>query len=255
MTKFLEKYSSKIIPYSLGLILFFFIFSFIAPFLFVLPSKFNLLDFSDSSSVGDTISGLMNPFIGISAAILTFLAFYIQKQANDEIKIQFKDQSDKEYDDFIYHKLSNKLNLINMELNNFYFSISGYKKGNSKRNYQGIVAILEVLKIYLNEVDDFPANNIDKNELDYKLMEIKSIFIFYDTTLDKVNSSLFSHKPQINQYGVELRKDLIDNMIFTYNSKLKFIIENYKDREELTFLHDVFHTINKKVNKIAQKER
>jgi len=42
--------------------------------------------------VGDFIGGLMNPLIGISAALLTFLAFWIQYQANQDIREQFKIQ-------------------------------------------------------------------------------------------------------------------------------------------------------------------
>lgn len=76
------------------------IFSFFAPYLFVQESIFGI-DFSDKGEIGDTLGGVMNPFIAISGVLLTFLAFYIQFRANrlqrkmfrlelDEQKIQFK---------------------------------------------------------------------------------------------------------------------------------------------------------------------
>lgn len=53
--------------------------SFLAPHLFTLEGG---PDFSTTGPIGDTIGGLMNPFIGIAGVILTFVAFYIQYQAN-----------------------------------------------------------------------------------------------------------------------------------------------------------------------------
>lgn len=44
------------------------------------------------NEIGDSIGGILNPVIGLVASILTFLAFYMQKRANDEIQEQFKTQ-------------------------------------------------------------------------------------------------------------------------------------------------------------------
>lgn len=41
-----------------------------------------LLDFSDTGEVGDTIGGIMGPFVAIAAAGLTFIAFWVQYKAN-----------------------------------------------------------------------------------------------------------------------------------------------------------------------------
>ena len=46
----------------------------------------------DPNEVGDSIAGILNPIIGLLASVLTFLAFYMQKVANEEIKDQFKIQ-------------------------------------------------------------------------------------------------------------------------------------------------------------------
>ena len=40
------------------------------------------LDFSDKGQIGDTIGGTMGPFIAIIAALLTFVAFWVQYEAN-----------------------------------------------------------------------------------------------------------------------------------------------------------------------------
>ncbi len=50
------------------------------------------LDFSDKGQIGDTIGGTMGPFIAIIAALLTFVAFWVQYEANikqrDDISIE-----------------------------------------------------------------------------------------------------------------------------------------------------------------------
>lgn len=65
------------------------VFSFFAPFLFTRPG---FIDFTNSGQIGDTIGGLMNPFIAIAGVIAAFLAFWMQKQANDIIVNQFNDK-------------------------------------------------------------------------------------------------------------------------------------------------------------------
>lgn len=63
------------------------IFSFYAPFLFTRKSPVEGLNFSQTGQIGDTIGGIMNPFIAICGVIVTGLAFYMQYNAN---KIQIE---------------------------------------------------------------------------------------------------------------------------------------------------------------------
>lgn len=52
---------------------------------FVLANKwFYIIDFSETGQIGDTIGGVMGPFIALIAAFLTFLAFWIQYRANEK---------------------------------------------------------------------------------------------------------------------------------------------------------------------------
>ena len=72
MTKF-NKISVVLILVAFLLILF----SFFAPSIFTKHSSF-----ADTGQIGDTIGGLMNPFIAIAGVIVTGLAFYMQYLAN-----------------------------------------------------------------------------------------------------------------------------------------------------------------------------
>lgn len=57
----------------------------ILPWLFTLPAPKVLRSFDEkSSNVSNTISGIATPFIAIGAAILTYLAFWIQFKANEK---------------------------------------------------------------------------------------------------------------------------------------------------------------------------
>lgn len=75
----------------LGVAIFFIIFSFIAPAIFVSKAIIPELDFSKTGPVGDTIGGIMNPFIALVGILLTFLAFYMQIKANQIQKQLFLD--------------------------------------------------------------------------------------------------------------------------------------------------------------------
>lgn len=75
----------------LGVAVFFIIFSFIAPAIFVNSAILPKLDFSETGQVGDTIGGIMNPFIALVGILLTFLAFYMQIKANQIQKQLFLD--------------------------------------------------------------------------------------------------------------------------------------------------------------------
>lgn len=53
--------------------------------------SFRNIDFRSTGQIGDTIGGIMGPFIGIAAALLTFLAFWVQYQANIQQRQQYRD--------------------------------------------------------------------------------------------------------------------------------------------------------------------
>jgi len=59
------------------------------PYWFSQFQVFNF-DFKTTGQIGDTIGGIMGPFIAIAAAILTFFAFWVQFKANDQQKIDLK---------------------------------------------------------------------------------------------------------------------------------------------------------------------
>lgn len=63
------------------------LFSFISPLIF---TRSGIVDFSKTGPIGDTIGGIMNPFIGIASILVMYLAFYMQFQANKMMNFQFQ---------------------------------------------------------------------------------------------------------------------------------------------------------------------
>lgn len=70
------------------------LFIIISPWLFT--RKWNFLDFTETGPIGDTIGGITSPFINVLNAILIFLAFKEQKDANDILRNQNKYERGKE---------------------------------------------------------------------------------------------------------------------------------------------------------------
>ncbi len=69
--------------------------------LMLTQSGWGMFDFSKTGEIGDTIGGISGPFIAFIAAMLTFLAFWIQVKANKVQTEQFgKQDSDTKIDRF-----------------------------------------------------------------------------------------------------------------------------------------------------------
>lgn len=84
-----EKYNefSPTIKFLLWVALFIILIGFWMPFLLTRKALISELDFTSTGAIGDTFGGILNPFVGLAAVIVTGLAFYMQYQAN---KIQIE---------------------------------------------------------------------------------------------------------------------------------------------------------------------
>lgn len=114
------------------------LFSFISPFIFTLPASFESLDFTKTGPIGDTIGGIINPFIALAGVLLTFLAFYMQIKANQIQITQFNEGLKKEKENRILNEKSdcfNKLSLLKVDLETIIRDIKSKAK-NLKAYYE-----------------------------------------------------------------------------------------------------------------------
>ncbi len=85
----------------------FIVFSFFAPWIFTQPNLLGL-DFSSTGQIGDTIGGIMSPFIAILGIILTYSAFYIQYEANKQQREQFNKELKSQREQFLRTQLEHQ---------------------------------------------------------------------------------------------------------------------------------------------------
>jgi len=181
----LKFYDSKLIVYGIAILLVFTLICFIPKWL-IQPAGNSKLDFSRSGEIGDTIGGIMGPFVAICAAILTFLAFWIQFKANQQQARQFKIQARDARIDRFENRLSDLIkihrdNLNEIEIDDF----TGRK---------AFIPMFQELKYIYFCVKEFFIHSYD-NEI---LLDI-AYRIFYlgtaDTSLILIHQSLKDKLP------------------------------------------------------------
>lgn len=183
----------------------FILFSIFAPYFFTDTLIGNtIISGKSSAETGDTIGGIMNPFIAIAAAILTFLAFWVQFKANQEVQKQFKIQ---QFESQFYEMIRlHRANIDEMDI---------ASKIHSRKCF--VRMFQEFKYIYLNLFEIYNNNQVYKKKLmPIDLCEITYYVFFFGiglNTEDVVLKLVKPHKEKITQ-------DLID--------KLNLIKEEWK---------------------------
>lgn len=86
------------------------------PIIFTRSAIFSSVGFIGTGEIGDTIGGIMGPFIAIAAALLTFFAFWVQYKANEQQK---RDLAIERFENKFYKMLDIHIqNSNNIEINN-----------------------------------------------------------------------------------------------------------------------------------------
>jgi len=133
-------------------------FSFFAPNLFIKESYFNI-DFSKTGQIGDTVGGIMNPFIAIAGVLLTFLAFYIQYKANRLQRDLFRDELNEQGEQFRKTQFENQfyemLRLHKENVNEIEIKTVHLLKGNHKHDeiIEESIKGRNVFNILLKEIE------------------------------------------------------------------------------------------------------
>ncbi len=217
------------------------VFSFAAPALFVGKAISPKVDFSQTGPIGDTIGGIMNPFIALVGILLTFLAFYMQIKANQIQKQLFLDglkAGKKKEDDLEKKDAQYKLSLLTMDLEiiltdigskaekiKTYFENERAKPYDANllyrtpsKKYTRILdldrlSIFKGFKLFLSEDEKWikEFNNL-YNTLDYLPMFFDEIYKIYD-----------------NHSSVKLeKKTIVTNSLIEFNNMGSQLLTDYK---------------------------
>ena len=169
------------------------------PWLF---TQFSILNFTETGQIGDTIGGIMGPFIAIAAAGLTFIAFWVQYKANHEL---IKENSRNHFENRFYKMLDIHLESV-AELNK--------RKENEKIDSIFHVWCIEIenlfsfLKIqsdfggYIDEIKEKYKNDPDSKEFrDFLISMQRSHEILEQVVFETVYSLFFNGSTSMLRYG------------------------------------------------------
>lgn len=196
------------------------IFSFFAPKLLVQKAKSMDLIFTDTGSIGDTIGGLMNPFIALAGVMVTFLAFFIQYKFNEfqitEFRCEIKRNQIKYDKDKFENQFYEMLRLHRDNVKELYIKIRKREDGKvieetlyGRRVFESLV--IELSLSYLVALYSFKGEKFSPKKL---LNEAYGLFFI----------------------GVD-ESDLNKHLFFNNAKKLKDFIANFKYEEFDKELH------------------
>jgi hypothetical protein len=226
------------------------IFSFIAPIIFTEYQCNSRYDFTNTGAIGDTIGGLMNPFIALAGIILTFMAFYMQIKANQIQILQFKQGIKEEKEkDIRNEKIDcyNKISLLKYDIQSIVKDIFSkaeniktyYEKEKSNsfdtnillrspsKEYTRILetdrlSIYKGFQFFVTEKDWLKSFSNLYNILDFLPDFFKNIYDIYE-----------NHSNDIFRQKMEVRNDLIEFM--NINSQM---INAYKaEKQNIDYLN------------------
>jgi len=218
------------------------IISFLSPYYFTKKEIGEVLVFDATTGwTGDTLGGIMNPFIALAGAVLTFIAFYIQKIANDDIKNQFKIQ---QFESQFYEMLRlHKENINEMRINGYEPSIEASIQKDDSNNIISktetittVTRVTEGRKVFVTmitelvtcyEILEYYDYQWQKNIEKQHLLELAYQFFFFGSKSEIV-SSKYIDKLIIENFRIELNKirDLHKN-----SSGVKNIISGLEGKE------------------------
>lgn len=147
-----------------------FLFAFFAPLIFTMPSKFGYV-FTGTGPIGDTIGGIMSPFINLSAVIVTGLAFYMQYAANRlQVEI-FTDQlSEQKEQNRIQQFESQFFEMLRLHKENVdELSITSFVNGNDASKRQAFVAMADEFKTLLRYINFTNSDFLKEYKIAYDI--------------------------------------------------------------------------------------
>ena len=191
-----------------------FVFAPFAPRLFTNPGIIKYVDFRNTGQIGDTIGGLMSPFINLSAVIVTGLAFYMQYRAN-KLQVQiFSDQIQQTERQFkkeqLYQETQNKIQQFESQF-------------------------FEMLRLHKENVDELNITSVVNGKQVSKRQAFVTMADEFKTFLSYIS---FDHLPFIHEYKHALdiffwgwNKDYIE--IDTLSSSWNRIIDGPNENDHL----------------------
>lgn len=207
----------------------------------LLLTQFSVVDFTKTGEIGDTIGGIMGPFVAIVASFLTFLAFLMQYQANEIQKSELKRQSILHDKEQFEAKLYQMLDVYNQ-------NVARLRAGDleGKRAIPELLSefhfIYRCVRYAYNGVKESDITSLvtDKEQREDMLLYMNDVIKDVGTenlVLMKFAYSLFFYGfPRVNPYEKYKGKYVLENVI--YQSLQHVLFEKSEIRYQDYFISD-----------------
>lgn len=206
---------------------------------FVLANKWvYIVDFSQTGQIGDTIGGIMGPFIAMIAAFLTFMAFWIQYRANEKQNAIAKKQLDIAQTQMEMAEEQERKYAIERFENTLHQMLDVYSKNS------------EAVKV---------GSQTDKEAFEEMAAELFYIYYVLDRLLRKIlidNNSIIdnNHKERIAKFAVVLfddnqnKKFFLTTLaydLFFYGTNVVDLDKAYNKKDELLLASELLSQMQK----------
>lgn len=193
--------------------------SFLTPYFYTDTDIGNSISFTQKTGyTGDTLGGIMNPFIALAGAVLTFIAFYIQKIANDDIKNQFKIQ---QFESQFYEMLHlHRENLNEMNIEGYVYEYNNNDKSKKAKKDSKKEKITSGKKVFVTMLKEFEAIHLIATKY----------FMFHLNNMTQPQQEII--KPLLKQF-------IFDHSYFVFFNGINFYkknIDRYKQNDATGFL-------------------
>ena len=212
----------------------------------LLLTQFSIVDFTDTGEIGDTIGGIMGPFVAIIASFLTFLAFLMQYQANEVQKSELKRQSVLHDREQFESKLYQMLDVYNQNVTRLRAGDLEGKRAIPEllSEFHYIYRCVRYAYIGIKE-SDITSLVTDKAQREDMLLYMNDVIKdagAENLVLMKFAYSLFFYGfPRVNPYEKYKGKYVLENII--YQSLLRIPFEKADVRYQDYFLEDKFKVL------------
>ena len=230
------------------------------------------VSFYETGQIGDTIGGITAPFIGFLAAILVYLAFKAQIDANKAIQNQFKIQQfeDKFYTMLDLHKSNVNEMQIDNSFNQFYYKQrdGSYMYIHSSSDINGSISGRELFGEMIFELNYclekvFESYNQDKatitkpelSKFAYTMFfyGIESIFVKDFPLLDDIKSKIIERLSiRRNEFSIALKEN--NPKLHSPFKKFKYLPFEGHSGKLAHYFRQLYHTVRYVVNEMEKTE-
>lgn len=212
----------------------------------------------DIGNLGSYLSGTIGTVVALLVAIFTFLAFYVQYDANKKIQNQIDKKEIEDFNQFEYNKFKERINLILSEVNNFKIAfhkgslikqLNGLEYNNGKKyNFSGIQGLNLFLVEYFRikekaHLEGSAKFNIKDSHQSIMLHVNNLIVLFFNTHIEIKDSKI----PE------KYRNELNNLLTYLYHSKMSYLCEHFNNNEGKSELNDMIITLKLHYNSSKEK--